>query len=146
MGLKPRKKSSDPKTKPSSVSPEAFIASLEEERRRGESEQLLAMMTELTGEKAVIWGGNIVGFGNYHYTYASGREGDWPRIGFSPRKASLTVYCMPGFKGQQDLLARLGPHKTSVSCLYIRRLENVDMGVLRAITARALSEMKSLYP
>lgn len=102
-------------------------------------------MKDVTGEPPVMWGDSIVGFGTYHYTYASGREGDWPRTGFSPRKQSMTVYCMPGFQHQRDLLARLGPHKTSVSCLYLRNLDDVDLDVLRAIVARSLQQMEATY-
>ena len=92
-----------------------------------------------------MWGSSIIGFGTYHYKGASGREGDWMRTGFSPRKQSLTIYCMPGFSKQSDLLKRLGPHKTSVSCLYIRNLDDVDLGVLSSIVKRSMQQMTQLY-
>ena len=147
MGLKPRAraKSSEPKTRPTKVTVASFIRGIADERRRDECKVMLPLMREVTGERPVMWGTSIIGFGQYHYKYASGREGDWLRTGFSPRKQSLTVYCMPGFKQQSDLLQRLGPHKTSVSCLYIRRLEDVDLDVLRAIVARSLQQMQRIY-
>lgn len=146
MGSKPRKKASDVKTRPTKVSVAKFIDGLADERRRTECQTLVELMSTVSGEKPVMWGGGIVGFGTYHYKYASGREGDWPRTGFSPRKSSLTVYCMPGFSGQKDLLDKLGKHKTSVSCLYIKKLEDVDLGVLRQIVERSLEQMKRIYP
>ena len=146
MGFKSRS-SSGSKTRPTDVNPRSFIAGLVDERRRSEAETLLELMTSITGEKPVMWGGpSIVGFGSYHYQYASGREGDWPRTGFSPRKAALTVYCVPGFDSQRDLLARLGPHKTGASCLYIRKLEDVDLEILRQMVARSIEYMADKYP
>lgn len=145
MGFKSRRSSAN-KTQPTAVAPSAFIGALVDERRRRESATLVQMMREVTGEEPVMWGSSIVGFGSYHYKYASGREGDAPRAGFSPRKGALTVYCMPGFASQRDLLARLGPHKTSVSCLYIRKLDDVDLEVLRQIVARSVSQLAETYP
>ena len=103
-------------------------------------------MQEVTGEPPVIWGDSIVGFGTYHYRYKSGREGDWPRTGFSPRKQYLAIYIMPGFSNYEALLARLGKHRTSVSCLYINKLADVDMNVLRQIITAAYKEMAKRYP
>ena len=146
MGLKSRANTKNSlKTRPTSVEPLAFIAALGDSRREAECKALLDMMREVSGEVPTMWGSSIIGFGSYHYKYASGREGDWPRTGFSPRKASMTIYCMPGFKNQADLLERLGPHKTSVSCLYIRRLDQVDFSVLRSIVARSLQQMERIY-
>ena len=90
-------------------------------------------MVEVTGEQPTMWGGSIVGFGTYHYRYASGREGDGPAVGFSPRKQALTIYVSEGFEAYDDLLARLGPHSTGKSCLYIKRLADVDEDVLRSL-------------
>lgn len=146
MGFKSRTSTSEPRTRPTDVSAAAFIASLTDERRRAEAGTLVDLLTEVTGEKPVMWGPSIVGFGSYHYTYASGREGDWPRAGFSPRKAAMTVYCMPGFDKQRDLLDRLGPHKTGASCLYIRNLADVDLEVLREIVERSVEHMARSYP
>lgn len=149
MGFKARKPSttrSDAKTLPTKVSVETFVNGLDDERRRREATALIAMMKKVTGENPVMWGPSIIGFGRYHYKYASGREGDAPRAGFSPRSAALTVYCMPGFAAQRDLLDRLGPHKTSVSCLYIRRLDDVDADVLRTIVERSFEAVSQQYP
>jgi len=149
MGLKARKassRSSDVKMKPTKVSVQSFVDGLDDERRRREAKTLISMMKKLTGEKPVMWGPSIVGFGSYHYKYASGREGDAPRAGFSPRKAALTVYCVPGFASQRDLLRRLGPHTTSVSCLYIRDLGKVDLDVLRELIERSVDQVQRMYP
>ena len=148
MGLKPRQSKAENqlKTEPSDASVDAFLDRLADPRRRAECDIIRAMMSEITGEPATMWGASIVGFGSYHYQYASGRAGDWPRVAFSPRKAALTVYCMPGFKDYQDLLARLGRHKHSVSCLYLPRLDEVDLEVLRALIARSVADMAERYP
>ena len=136
----------EPKMVPTKVSVRAFVDGLADERRRREATALISMMKKVTGERPVMWGPSIIGFGRYHYQYASGREGDAPRAGFSPRSAALTVYCMPGFAAQRTLLSRLGPHKTSVSCLYIRRLDDVDTDVLTAIVERSFDEVNERYP
>jgi hypothetical protein len=131
---------------PTKVSVQTYVDGLDDERRRREATALISMMKKVTGEKPVMWGSSIIGFGSYHYKYASGHEGDAPRAGFSPRSTALTVYCVPGFAAQRDLLDRLGPHKTSVSCLYIRRLDDVDVDVLRAIVERTFEEVNKRYP
>lgn len=131
---------------PTKVSVRTFVNGLDDERRRREATALISMMKKVTGKNPVMWGPSIIGFGSYHYKYASGREGDAPRAGFSPRSAALTVYCVPGFAAQRDLLSRLGPHKTSVCCLYIRRLDDVDLDVLRAIVERSFKEVDERYP
>jgi hypothetical protein len=148
MGAKPRSKSgtSGLKTRPTKVTAAAFVKGVSDERRKRECNTLIKMMREVSGAKPVMWGSSVVGFGTYHYKYASGREGDWPRIGFSPRKQTMTIYCMPGHGTNQDLLSKLGPHKTAVSCLYIRRLDDVDLGVLRKIVERSLDQMARMYP
>ena len=108
----------------------AFVEGLADERRRAEARALLPLMERATGEPPRMWGDSIVGFGRYHYRYATGREGDAAAVGFSPRKAQLTIYLPMGFDALQDELAALGPHTTSVSCLYVKRLDAVDAGVL----------------
>lgn len=125
---------------------EDFLASVGNARRREDSAKVLEWMQDITGEAPCMWGDSIVGFGTYHYRYKSGREGDWPRIGFSPRKQYLAIYIMPGFGDSQDLLARLGKHRTSVSCLYINKLADVDKDVLCEIMAAAYQEMARRYP
>ena len=104
---------------------------------------LLNIMEEITCEDAVMWGSGIVGFGSYHYKYASGREGDLPLIGFSPRKPGMTLYIMPGFEEYEDLLANLGKHKTGRSCLYVNKLSDVDENVLRRLLRRSSEHMKN---
>jgi hypothetical protein len=148
MGLKSRPKAAgtELKTKPTTQSPHAFIAALADERRRAECTTLLGLMSEVSGAEPRMWGSSIIGFGSYDYKYPSGREGTWPRTGFSPRKQSLTIYCMPGFARQAALLKRLGPHKTAVSCLYIKRLDQVNLEVLRKLVAQSLEHMAARYP
>jgi hypothetical protein len=123
----------EPKTTKNQASVEEFLAGVPDERRRLDAEAVCELMTEATGEPPVMWGSSIVGFGSYHYRYASGREGDWPAVGFSPRKQSLTIYVSEGFDAYRDLLGRLGPHSTGKSCLYIKRLSDVDADVLRSL-------------
>lgn len=120
------------KTKPTGVEVDRFLESVSS-RRQQEAEVLMTIMKEISGLEATMWGPSIIGFGMQHYRYASGREGDMPRLAFSPRKAALTVYFNEGFGGYGDLLKRLGKHKTSVSCLYVTKLEDVDLDVLRTM-------------
>ena len=129
------------KTKPTDQSVDAFLQGVADEIKRQDCYTLLALMEKVTGAKAKMWGDSIVGFGVYHYRYASGREGDWPLTGFSPRKANLTVYIMSGFDEFPELLARLGKHKTAKSCLYLNRLADVDLGVLEEIVARSVKQL-----
>lgn len=137
---------SDAKTRPGSTDPRAFVAAIPDATRRADAEALLALLGEVSGESPVIWGDSIVGFGRYHYRYASGREGDWPRIGFSPRKQQTVLYLSDGFAGREEMLARLGPHKTGASCLYIKRLADVDRAVLAELCRASLARMAELYP
>ena len=134
------------KTKPSKASVTAFLGALPDADRRRDARRLLALMREETGERAKMWGESIVGFGSYHYNYASGREGDWPLTGFSPRKRNLAIYIMPGFTPYAALMAKLGKFKTGKSCLYLKRLEDVDEDVLRQLLARSVAEMRKRYP
>lgn len=119
------------KTTPTNISPADFLATVEDEKKRADAEQILQMMQEITNEPPVMWGPSIIGFGSYHYKYASGREGDWMLTGFSPRKTALTVYLMGGVERNEELLAKLGKYKNGKSCLYIKRLSDVDLEVLR---------------
>jgi hypothetical protein len=121
------------KTSRNEASAAEFLAAVADPRRRADAQAVCALMTEVTGEQPTMWGGSIVGFGAYHYRYASGREGDWPAVGFSPRKQALTIYLSEGFEAYDDLLARLGPHSTGKSCLYIKRLSDVDEEALRSL-------------
>jgi hypothetical protein len=121
------------KTKPTSVSVDEFVESVPDERRRADSVAMLKMMRRITGLEPRMWGSSMAGFGEYHYKYESGREGDYFVIGFSPRKAALTIYVMPGLDRYTDLLDLLGPHTTGKSCLYIKRLNDVDISVLERL-------------
>ena len=120
------------KTKPTSEDVAAFFATLNDEQRH-DSEQLTAMMQGITGEPAVMWGSSIVGFGSRHLVYASGRELDWMRIGFSPRKGKLSIYGSLAIDDYADDLKNLGKHKTGKGCLYIAKLADVDMTVLEKV-------------
>ena len=117
---------------------EEFLAEVPDERRRADAERLVTLMSEITGKPPVIWGGGIVGFGRYHYRYDSGHEGDSPLAAFAPRKPHLVVYLAVGFEERDGAaLKRLGPHKTSKSCLYLKRLADVDEGALRELIHRS---------
>ena len=125
------------KTGPTDGDVAAFVAAVPDERRRADARTLVELLGRVTGEPPRMWGGSIVGFGSYHYVYATGREGDAAAAGFSPREASTTVYIPDGFEDHGDLLARLGPHTTSVSCLYLKRLDAVDLSVLEELVHRS---------
>ncbi len=126
------------KTRPTASPVAEFIESVENERRREDAHTVAAMMERVTGEKPKLWGTSIVGFGEAHYKYESGREGDWFKVGFSPRKANLVLYIMPGFRDYGPLMQRLGKHKTGKSCLYINKLDDVDMDVLEELVAKSI--------
>lgn len=126
-----------PKTVPTDADPRAFVAAATPERRRRDAERVLDLMADVTGEPPVMWGPSIVGFGSVRYTYASGRSGDWPPVGFSPRKTALTVYLMDGLEAHADDLAQLGPHTTGQGCLYLKDLDRVDVPVLERIVRAA---------
>lgn len=129
------------KTKPTNEDVHAFINSIADEQRRQDSQAILALMQEATGAEPQMWGDSIVGFGHYHYKYASGREGDWFLTGFAPRKQNLTLYIMAGFEQYNTLLARLGKHKTGKSCLYLKRLADVDCDILRELVRQSAAHM-----
>lgn len=129
-------------TKPNSRSVTDFLAGVDD-RKRADSVVLIALMREISGHEPLMWGPSIIGFDSYHYTYASGREGDLPAIGFSPRKANLTLYITDGFDAYSDLLERLGTYTTSVSCLYIKTLADVDLVVLKELLTRSYQQLKA---
>ena len=133
------------KTKENDQDVNAFINSVENESRRQDCLIMLALMERITGKKAKMWGDSIIGFGSYHYKYKSGREGDWPVTGFAPRKLNFTIYIMPGFSRYQKLLEKIGKHKTGVSCLYLKNLDNVNMAVLEELIRLSLKEMHEIY-
>jgi hypothetical protein len=132
------------KTKVNAASVEGFLKTVKDEQKREDSFEILKMMKQVTKEKPKMWGASIVGFGSYHYKGASGREGDWLLTGFSPRKENLTLYIMGGFDAHKALLKKLGKFKTSVGCLYIKKLEDVDKKVLKELVAASVKTMKSL--
>ena len=135
----------EPKTKPTGKSIKKFIDAVKDERRRSDCRMLVKLMTRLTKSKPKLWGPSIVGFGSYHYVYQSGREGDWPLTGFSPRKQNLTIYIMSGVERNRMLLKRLGKFKTGKSCLYVRSLEDIDIQVLEAMIKESLRVLASQY-
>ena len=130
------------KTKKNRKSVTKFLAGVEDPTRRADAKKVMALMKDVTGKKPEMWGDRIVGFGTYHYKYQSGREGEWPITGFSPRKTSLTLYIMSGFSKYQELLGQLGKHKTGKSCLYINRLDDVDLKVLRRLIRESVAHVK----
>lgn len=135
------------KTTATDADPHAFLAAVEDEQKRADCEALLEMMERITGEPPAMWGDSMVGFGSYHYQYASGREGDHFLTGFSPRKANLTIYIPPGgFEPFEEMLARLGQFKNSVSCLYIKRLSDVDLDILEEIVTAGVARLREMYP
>lgn len=133
------------KTKPTAVDVEKFLNSVENDKRREDSLALLKIMKSVTRMQPKMWGPSIVGFGSYHYKYESGREGDFLMTGFSPRKQSLTVYIMTGFKRYDALMKKLGKHTTGQSCLYIKKLEDIDIPTLKELIKESLAHMKKSY-
>lgn len=123
-----------------------FLATVTHKKRREDAQVILDMMREITGLDPAMWGSSLIGFDSYHYKYDSGREGDMFVLGCSPRKQNLVIYIVPGFKDYGEYLERLGKHKSSVSCLYINKLEDVDIGVLKDLMARSYKDMKAKYP
>jgi hypothetical protein len=134
------------KTRQTDASVAEFLGSVAEDRKRRDSQVILEMMREESGEQPRMWGESIVGFGSYHYKYESGREGDMPIIGFSPRKQNLTLYLVPGFDAYGSLLERLGKHTTGKVCLYIKKLEDVDLDVLRELVRLSVEHMRAANP
>ncbi len=134
------------KTTVNDASVEDFINKVSDETKRKDSLTLLEMFSRITKEKPKMWGGSIVGFGQYHYkSERSSQEGDWMLTGFSPRKQNLTLYIMPGFKDYQSLIEKLGKCKTSVGCLYINKLSDVDLKTLEEIIAKSFTDMKAQH-
>ena len=135
----------DIKTKPTEVKVEDFLNAVEPEWKRDDAFVVLELMEKITGEKAVMWGPSIVGFGKYHYKYESGREGDMPIAAFSPRKSALVVYLLRGFEGEKNLLENLGKYKISKACLYINKLSDVNLTVLEQLIRDSIESVKKKY-
>ena len=131
------------KTKPTNESVEKFLNKVSDEERRADCFAVAKIMKEITGEKPKMWGPSIVGFGSYHYKYASGREGDWPITGFSPRKKDPTLYLMMGYEKYKDLLEKLGKHSGGKSCLYINRLSDVHTPTLKKLIKASVKDLKA---
>ena len=133
------------KTKPTEESPSNFLKGIEDDQKRQDCLELLSLMEDITGKKPKMWGTSIVGFGNYHYKYASGREGDYFITGFSPRKQNLTIYIMPGFTRYESVMSKLGKFKTGKSCLYIKKLDDIDRGLLKVLVSQSVEDMAKIY-
>jgi hypothetical protein len=133
----------DNKTQPTKVSVATFIDGLPDQSKRSDAKQLVKLMQSATGEKATMWGPSIIGFGSYHYKYDSGREGDMPLIGFSPRKAALVLYGMTAVSNSGALLAKLGQHTTGKGCLYIKKLADVDHKALEALMLKSVAAKRT---
>jgi len=129
------------KTKPNDQSVEAFLDGIGDEKKRQDSLIILELMKQVTGAEARMWGDSIVGFGSYHYTYASGREGDWFLTGFAPRKRNLTLYIMSGFSDYDALLEKLGKFKTGKACLYVNKIEDIDLRTLRELIEQSVAHV-----
>lgn len=132
------------KTKPTEVSVDSFLDAVANPERREDGRKVRAMLERVTGEPATMWGPSIIGFGTYHYKYDSGHEGDMCRIGFSPRDRELVLYFCLGH--QAELLGRLGKHRTSKACLYVKRLADVDGNVLEQLAVGTLEYMREKFP
>ena len=133
------------KTKPTGTSVTEFLSAIDDKEKRRDCKKVAAMMRAATGKRAKMWGASIVGYGRYHYKYASGREGDFMITGFSPRAQALTLYIMPGFKQFEPLMKKLGKYKTGKSCLYIKRLSDVDESVLQRLIEGSVRHMRKKY-
>jgi hypothetical protein len=137
---------SENKTKPTTMSVPAFLDACADVTRRADARALARLMQKVTGAEPAMWGSAIVGFDSYHYRYESGREGDMPIVGFSPRKAANVLYGAIGFDGDEVLLAKLGKHTTGKGCLYIKKLADVDVKVLETLMQKAVAATRARYP
>ncbi len=134
------------KTAPTSVDPRKYLAGVTPDRRQSDGLELLTLFEQITGQPGVMWGSSIIGFGQYHYRYDSGREGDFLATGFSPRKANLVLYIMPGYQDYSAILNRLGKHRLGKSCLYINKLADVDQTVLEELIRTGLRDLRAKWP
>ncbi len=133
------------KTRPTNVSATQYVNAIEDADRRRDCKAIMKMMKQVTGEKPVMWGPSLVGYGSYHYKYPSGREGDWFLAGFASRKNDITVYLMCGSDGIGALLKKLGKYKMGKSCLYIKKLDDVDVDVLRELVEQSVAQIEAMY-
>ena len=133
------------KTKRNNASVSGFLAKIKDPRARADSQAIVRIMQEVTGMKPEMWGSSIVGFGTYHYKYASGHEGDWFKTGFSPRKQNLTLYIMSGFEEYDNLMSKLGKYKNGKSCIYIKQIEDIELEILKELIAASLIMLGNRY-
>jgi hypothetical protein len=133
------------KTQPTTQSAEAFLNRIENDKKRQDAFEVLQMMQDITGKTPVMWGDSIIGFDQYHYKYASGREGDFLIVGFSPRKTALTLYLSSGFERYDELMPKLGKYKTGKSCLYVKKLEDINREVLAELITQSVQYMRDKY-
>ena len=134
------------KTHKTDVDVMEYINKLDDERKRADSLKLIELMTSITGHQPYMYGPSIIGFGNYHYKYASGHEGDAPIAGFSPRKAAISLYIATHFNGRDELLKQLGKHRSAVSCVYFKKLDDIDMTVLKQLVTASTKHIQKVYP
>jgi hypothetical protein len=137
---------SDLKTRPTDQKVAQFIEAVEPHQKRHDCWAVVEMMREITGAEPVMWGASIIGFGTYTYVNTTKKPADWPITGLSPRKANLTIYVMPGFSQYESLMTRLGKHSTGKSCLYIKKLSDIDESVLKELIRRSVEHMRATYP
>jgi hypothetical protein len=137
---------SDPKTVRTGRSVTEFVRAVKDTQQRRDLQTLIALLRKVTGERPAMWGPSIIGFGTYHYVYASGREGDWMLAGLAPRKGQLTVYLMGGLTTEKPLLSKLGKHKVGGGCLYLKNLEGIDLKVLGELVRRSVRKLREMYP
>jgi hypothetical protein len=135
----------EPKTRPTKESVERFLSEIADDKKREDSRTIARIMKKVTKAKPTMWGPSMIGYGSYHYRYESGREGDWFLTGFSPRKQNLTLYIMSGFTRYDALLRKLGKYKTGKSCLYIKRLDDVDLGVLETLIRESVAHVRKKH-
>ena len=133
------------KTQPTQLKVSEFINSIEDKVKRADCRELMKLMSETTGNRAKMWGTSIVGYGKYHYKYASGREGDFFLTGFAPRKQALTIYIVSGFSINPKLMEKLGKYKTGKSCLYVKKLDDVDRSALSQLVKESVAYMRKKY-
>lgn len=134
------------KTQETAIDPRDFIESVEHPTRKADALVLLDLFTRVSGYSAKMWGPSIIGFGRYHYTYDSGREGDFLATGFSPRKANMSIYIMPGYQDYGAIMERLGKHKLGKSCLYVNKLADIDLEVLEELIRAGLKDLHAIWP
>ena len=134
------------KTKPTTLKVSDFISGIEDKVKRADCRELMKLMSGITGNRAKMWGANIVGYGKYHYKYASGREGEFFLTGFSPRKQALSIYIISGFNINPELMEKLGKYKTGKSCLYVKKLDDIDRSVLAQLVEESVAYMREKYP